>query len=450
MLAAEERLGDDALMTSTNARLGNCRVNGRQLAHCVFQRLLYAADSISHRLRALNPSRKHVIGLVVFEFFREDLNGFGGYGKLVQNVSDYCNKGSRRFCADVLLAMSQRHRDFIERCHNADVIFEYSKRGSLTAKIVRRLQYSVALMRRRIDLLIAIEHSTRYERHLSALPATPVLIWLQDPRTEQDWGKIATVKLTDVEMAHSIGSQWVVESRRSLHNLLDGAQRLKRRIAFAHQAECLVPKARQLFGQPSLQSRFLPNPIDVPPLTQEKTTRPSVTFLGRLDPVKRPWIFLELARRFPSVEFFVMGRTHTAESMDPILHRYQDLPNLRFLGLVDGAAKLMLLQRSWALVNTSIHEALPVSFLEAFASETPVISCHNPDGLTERFGRFTGEVLGDGLDDFSLDKFAEALEQILASDKDRRRLGAEAREYVCATHTYAHFEKRLDEIFQRL
>jgi len=37
-------------------------------------------------------------------------------------------------------------------------------------------------------------------------------------------------------------------------------------------------------------------------------------------------------------------------------------------------------------VNTSVREALPVSFLEALAHGTPIISGENPDGLTSDYG----------------------------------------------------------------
>jgi len=37
-------------------------------------------------------------------------------------------------------------------------------------------------------------------------------------------------------------------------------------------------------------------------------------------------------------------------------------------------------------VNTSHAECLPVSFLEAAAHRCAVLSCHDPDGFTSRFG----------------------------------------------------------------
>jgi glycosyltransferase involved in cell wall biosynthesis len=50
------------------------------------------------------------------------------------------------------------------------------------------------------------------------------------------------------------------------------------------------------------------------------------------------------------------------------------------VGHVDGLEKTEILSSSWALINTSIHEGLAVSFLEALQCETPLISSVDPDG----------------------------------------------------------------------
>ncbi len=58
------------------------------------------------------------------------------------------------------------------------------------------------------------------------------------------------------------------------------------------------------------------------------------------------------------------------------------MPNLRLTGFVTEEEKSRILASSWALMNTSVREALPVSFLEALAHKTPIISGEDPDGLT--------------------------------------------------------------------
>ena len=135
--------------------------------------------------------------------------------------------------------------------------------------------------------------------------------------------------------------------------------------------------------------------------------------------------------------------------MDPIIKRYAGLPNLRFLGFVDGKDKYQLLGRCWALVNTSIHEAMPVSYLEAFAMKTPVVGCINSDGLVERFGNYTGPVLGDGLDEDSLRVFEQALDGLLSDRQGWREKGEAAHRYVKIVHSFASFQSHLQAIYQQ-
>src|SRR5205807_10440094 len=131
---------------------------------------------------------------------------------------------------------------------------------------------------------------------------------------------------------------------------------------------------------------FLPNIVDIDAGEVIKNQQPRVIFLGRLDPIKRPWVFVELARRFPGVEFLMLGQSHFRGRGSWVPRQLPE--NTKLLGHVDGEQKLHLLSSAWVLVNTSIHEALPTSFLEALACETPLLSCTNLEGIVSRFGIF--------------------------------------------------------------
>lgn len=71
------------------------------------------------------------------------------------------------------------------------------------------------------------------------------------------------------------------------------------------------------------------------------------------------------------------------------------------MGHVSGEEKDRLLRECKVLVNTSIHEAIPVSFLEAISYGQKLLSCQNPDDITKNNGYFTGTILGEGLDKLS-------------------------------------------------
>jgi glycosyltransferase involved in cell wall biosynthesis len=101
-------------------------------------------------------------------------------------------------------------------------------------------------------------------------------------------------------------------------------------------------------------------------------------------------------------------------------------------------------------VNTSIHEALPVSFLESLAAGTPIVSCQNPDGITERFGWYTGEISGDGDGEESIQQFETAISNLLADRDAAFTKGAQGRELVRESYSYREFRARLNAISREL
>ena len=126
----------------------------------------------------------------------------------------------------------------------------------------------------------------------------------------------------------------------------------------------------------------------------------------------------ELAERFPGVRFIAMGRAND-ESMDRALRRkYGRSTNVEMPGFISGERKNQVLEEAWILVNTSVSEGFPVSFLEAAAHSCAILSPHDPEGFASRFGYH--------VEDGDLDA---GLRFLLASDRWRRK-GEEGYAYV--------------------
>jgi glycosyltransferase involved in cell wall biosynthesis len=147
--------------------------------------------------------------------------------------------------------------------------------------------------------------------------------------------------------------------------------------------------------------------------TVVKADTPTVVFVGRLDRRKRPQLFCELARRFPDVTFLAAGRSRDPAWEQELRGRYGAIPNLQLMGFVDQfeSAKLYaLLSKSWILVNTSVREGLPTSFIEALANKCALLSSVDPGGVTRRFGEFVAN-----------DDFATGLATLLKNDAWRAK-----------------------------
>ena len=357
------------------------------------------------------------VGIVANEFFDVGLGRLGGFGWAARSASESLRGrpglGYRPLYLPGRGGIADAKRQ--PRSHGVTLL-RYEDRGRA---------YARTLARERLALLLSIDHRPNYVPVLDAAAQTPLVVWVRDPRTPADLEWISTLELPDGTPADGVAA---IDCR----SLAEVAERRRAPFVLATPAPAIAAaKLQDTFGLPPTDLRFLPNPVEPVDRPATEAERPLVVFLGRLDPIKRPWLFVELARRLPRVDFAMLGQAHFR---GPGAWQPSGLPpNLRLLGHVDGPEKAKLLGAAWLLVNTSIHEALPISFLEALHVATPIVSCRDPESVTSRFGVFVGELDGNGLD--GLDPLVAGVERLLEDREARERLGASGREWVRATHT---------------
>ncbi|MCW4012020.1 MAG: glycosyltransferase family 4 protein [Candidatus Bathyarchaeota archaeon] len=209
-----------------------------------------------------------------------------------------------------------------------------------------------------------------------AEPEKKHIITFQDPYDWDEWRRIAKV----IPKYGTLKHQLRVEAE--IRILAETCRKMDRLYSQAH---FLIPKAIKLYKLETVPE-YLPNPVPVPETVTEKAARPTVCFLARWDPQKRVELFLCLAEKYPDIDFIAMGKSHDPEKDQALREKYGNISNLTLTGFISEHEKQEILGKSWALLNTSIREALPVSFLEALANETPVISGENPDNLVSDYG----------------------------------------------------------------
>lgn len=278
------------------------------------------------------------------------------------------------------------------------------------------------------------------------------ILVFQDPWSEAD---IAILRHAAIDLARAGGASVPSQASISgsplpfydgLTNILGNAllRRLMRRVPMNNmfgEALCISDRARRLYRLPATPG-VLPNPIDVPPSIPVKADRPVVSWIGRWDPQKRVDIALETARLCPEVEFFIVGSPTdradlraTAAALEEKYRRYRNIHVMRF---VSEEEKNRILDQSWMLLNTSVREGLPITFLEAGAHGACIIAPVDPDGYASRFGTFvTG---GD---------FVDAIRQS-AQREDFRTRGREGYEHVRRVHETSHVIQRHAEILSRV
>jgi len=371
------------------------------------------------------------LGIVADEFFSREVGRMGGFGWAARQVAAFFNARRDLGVRVTFFAARPPGPGDPASVHDTPIVF-----------CDPRTAHQGALAGCMPDLLLTMDFRTRYRTILDVFDRVPVVVWVRDPKPPAIQARISSLRL----LGDSSQPQGIAPLNcRSLVQLLAARVRAGVPVLFGTPALSLASAVKSTYGGQNSDCAFLPNIVDQIDEPVTKSAAPRVIFLGRLDPIKRPWLFVELARSFPAVEFLVLGQPHfhglgswTAA----------DLPlNVRLLGHVEGTMKHQLVSSAWALVNTSIHEALPTSFLEALARETPLLSFTNQDDVVSRFGLVVPWCGGDGMQ--GLGNLGEGMRRLIDDTSLRTTLGRAGRRWVEQTHNGERFFHAFDRLCAR-
>ena len=71
---------------------------------------------------------------------------------------------------------------------------------------------------------------------------------------------------------------------------------------------------------------------------------------------------------------------------EEIFIKYSKFDNIYFQDFVSEEKKFELLGKSWILLNTSVREGIPATYLEAMNTKTCIVASVDPDQYTSKFG----------------------------------------------------------------
>ncbi|MGX2950934.1 glycosyltransferase family 4 protein [Ursidibacter sp. B-7004-1] len=377
-------------------------------------------------------NKKIKVALIIDELFGAVGTAFGGYGFLARrHIAKYIPNDE--FQVDILLGKSKKWKGYVAEKHIVDGVNVYNipKKRWFAKRWIKKQNYDVYLSIELVDDFV-LRNETN---HLKKL-----VLWIQDPRPLYEWDEINTVKLFPETSYYN----------QKIYDLVNKLYK-ENRVKFISQGLFLNQKAKDLYKlNDNVEIQYLPNPIDIDHSFNFDSypKKDQVIFLGRIESVKRGWLFCEIARKMPEYQFYMLGQTfRESEENSNIMSKYLDIPNLHFVGHVDGIEKEKYLKDAKILVNTSIHEALPISFLEALSYGTLLVSNRDPENLTSQFGIFTGDVLGDGFD--KVDLFVDGIKQIMNNDALRREKGRKAIEYIKTVHNIDNFITDLRNVLRK-
>ena len=185
--------------------------------------------------------------------------------------------------------------------------------------------------------------------------------------------------------------------------------------------------ALQNLGRSSTVS---PNFLDQRPGLSSDRSGP-IIWVGSISPVKRPLVFVDLARKMPHRQFVMVGGAQVGEAgrvlMEEVRREAVGVANLTLKGHVPAAVVGREFDGAAVLINTSESEGFPNTFLEAWARGVPTLSFLSPQSAEgER-----GSLACKDLDDMARRLSALVDDEPLWEAQRQRVIGIHQRYHTC-------------------
>jgi glycosyltransferase involved in cell wall biosynthesis len=366
--------------------------------------------------------------------------------------------------------------------------------GTVTGSSVQVYYLAQELVRRGEEVLVLLSgHRRAWERtegrlRLVSLPAYSAGLWgwLQ-PRWQRDAEAVLRAFRPDVVYQRGklpetvLAARYVQRSRAVFvwsSNADNSAYRWKYvrkrlrwrrrpwwmlplRLAEAAVADLLIERALQrahlLLAQTHHQQRTLELVLKqkahlvgsghpLPPPPRSKPSPPAVLWLANVTPMKRPHLFVRLARALQGsgAHFLMAGAAPDRHLLEAVLQDADGLPNFRYVGAVPflQTAELFAQASLFVLTSELEFEGLPNTLIQACLHGVPVISLGNdPDGILSRYG--VGEVVADE------HALVRSVASWLADEERRHRAAERAYQLACERFDIARVVGQLMELVEQ-
>lgn len=180
------------------------------------------------------------------------------------------------------------------------------------------------------------------------------------------------------------------------------------------------------------------------------STKGYVLWAGNVSPNKRVELVIELAKRLPEIQFVIAMSNNGGNRAEMVAAEAARSKNINYLGSVPPQAMEGWFDNAICVLNTSVGEGFPNTFLQAWERGIPVVSAGvNPGGVLDNNGLGVA-VLVDGKSEGQIEKLAQALEKICLDVEGRAAMQKTAREYLRKNHSPAEIFPRLHSALGQL
>lgn len=199
----------------------------------------------------------------------------------------------------------------------------------------------------------------------------------------------------------------------------------------AQRASCLANYGRQAVIIPSCYAQ--------PARMERSEAADRVLWVGRIEEGKRPELLLELAARLPHRRFTLVGGPGAGQEaqFERLRQQATRLPNVELTGFLPLSRVEPWFDRARLLVNTSVYEGMPNTFLQAWARGVPTLA-------TVDVGTPVHRVFHDAAGG------AAAIEALFQSRVAWEAASRRCREHFERRHSSAEVLARYERLFEEL
>lgn len=355
--------------------------------------------------------------LICIEFFGDSI--YGGFGRATRFIGcELVKRGAR-----VSVVVPRRSAELPDR---------YEIDGMTVHQYNPKRPWEGIRILRDCDADVFHSQDTSFTTFLAqvARPSAVHIITFRDPMDSWDW---------DIETRYAAMPRMGWAQYRYFINNPFVNLAIKRADSLRTAARFLEDKCAAMYRLEKAP-RFLASPVAFP-ASVEKAEKPTVCYVGRWEGRKRVEMFFELAKKLPDVDFFAVGGARDPERDRELRQKYGGIANLHMTGVLDQFETPELgnvLARSWVIVNTSLREGLPTTYIEAAAHRCAILSFSDPDQFASRFGGVAQE-----------GRLKEGLQELL--DNNRwQKLGQDAYRQTEAEFSVDHSINAHLDLYRRL
>jgi len=171
------------------------------------------------------------------------------------------------------------------------------------------------------------------------------------------------------------------------------------------------------------KSFIIPNAIEDVEIDKTSKKEDFILWVATITDLKRPELFIELAKKIPKYNFIMIGGTSNKNLYKKIKSNEKKLKNIKIIGFKPLKEVEEYFKRAKIFINTSILEGFPNTFLQAWKYGTPVVSLDiDPDEIICKYKL--------GFHSKSFEKMVKDVERLYEDIKLYKKISIRCRRFI--------------------